>query len=161
MIAAERPFSIAVVKNAALTSSLDGRPNETLETPSEVLHPSCSVIFLTVSSVVTADILSALTVIANGSNIISFLLIPYKAAVRRIFLAIFILPSTVDGIPFSSSVSATTNPPYFLTRGKIAFMLSSLPLTEFIIALPLYRRSALSIATGSDESICNGRSVTH
>ena len=52
-------------------------------------------------------------------------------------LFIFTLPFAVSGIPFSSSVRATATPPYFFIRGKTAAILSGLPFTEFIIALPL------------------------
>ena len=63
-------------------------------------------------------------------------------------------------MPLSSRVRATTTPPYFLARGNTAAMLSSFPLTEFSMALPLYRRRALSMAMGSEVSICSGRSTT-
>ena len=42
------------------------------------------------------------------------------------------------GIPCSSRVRATTTPPYFFARGNTAAMLSLLPLTELIMALPGY-----------------------
>ena len=61
----------------------------------------------------------------------------YFAASFIIFPAIATRPSTVVGIPSSSNVRATTTPPYFLTNGKIASMLSCFPLTELISALPL------------------------
>ena len=62
-------------------------------------------------------------------------------------------PSAVPGMPDSSRVSATATPPYFLTSGKTASMLSRLPLTELTMALPLKRRSAASMAAGSAVSI--------
>ena len=60
----------------------------------------------------------------------------------------------------SSSARQTRPPPYFFTRGKMAFRLSSLPLTELMRGLPLYRRKARSMALGLDVSSWRGRPVT-
>ena len=92
---------------------------------------------LSVSSVASAAVGSALTAIASVSNMIFFFEIPYSAAVLKIFSAILTRPSAVSGIPSSSRVRATTTPPYFLTSGNISRITSAFPLTELIIAFPL------------------------
>ena len=73
----------------------------------------------------------------RGSMTISFLGMPYWAAVSQIFLAMASRPSAVGGMPFSSRARPTTTPPYFFTRGKRAAMLSALPDTELSMGLPL------------------------
>ena len=156
---ADKPCESAIVKKAPFIISRLGSPNDTFETPSEVLHFKFSVINFIAFKVSTALFLSALIVRARGSNIKSFFDMPYSLARFKIFSAIFTLPSALLGIPFSSSVKQTTKPPYFFTSGKIADMLSSLPFTEFIIALPLYLRKALSIAVTLEVSICKGKSI--
>ena len=113
-----------------------------------------------VSNVTIADRGSEETVIARPSITISLRLIPYFSASAIIFFAIAILPSASAGIPLSSSGSATITPPYLAASGKTISMLSCLPLTELIIAFPLYRRKARSIAAASVVSICSGSAVT-
>ena len=137
MMAAESPLASASAKKVLFTASLLGRPNDTLETPREVLQPSSRRILRSDSSVTRAAEASALTAMVSVSKMISFLAMPYSAAVFRIFSAICTLPSAVAGMPSSSSVSATRRPPYFFTSGKIFFILEALPLTELIMALPL------------------------
>ena len=132
---------------------LFGSPKETLDTPRLVDTPSFCFIIVTAARVVAALVSSEDTVIVSGSTIMSFLSMPYSAALFTILCAILNLPSAVSGIPSSSIVRATTTPPYFLTRGKTAFMLLALPFTEFTIGLPLYIRIAFSRATVSDVSI--------
>ena len=136
-MAAESPLSMAMAKNVLFMPSLSGRPKEMLETPKEVWQPNLFLIVSSASKVAIAAELSALIVMARVSKMISFLSIPYSDAVFNIFSAIATRPSAVLGIPPSSKVRATTKPPYFLTKGKIRLMLSSLPLTELIMAFPL------------------------
>ena len=156
IIPAESPAPIARRKNDDVITSLCGSPNEMLDTPSTVLPP-CSLILLTVSSVTLAELSSVLIVMVRASITISFLLIPYFAAVLYIFSAMASLPSAVDGIPSSSRARPTTTPPYFWTRGNIFSITSCFPLTELTIAFPLYILNAASIAAGSVVSICRGR----
>ena len=152
-MAVDSPLSNAQAKNVLFMAALSGRPKETFDTPKEVWQPRRFFMMSSARSVSMAAPGSALTVIAKVSKIISFLSIPYSAALFRIFSAMATLPSAVLGIPSSSRVRATTAPPYFLTRGKICYMEDSLPLTEFIIALPLYNLRACSIASVSAVSI--------
>ena len=159
MIAAERPFSMASVKKEAVMISRLGSPKETLEIPSEVRQPRSFEMRRRAARVVRADCWSALTVIARVSKIRSFFGIPYSAATSMMRCAIATLLSGSAGIPSSSRVRQTTRPPYFLTSGKISRMTSSLPLTELIIALPLYRRMAFSMAVVFVVSIWSGRSM--
>ena len=70
------------------------------------------------------------------------------------------LPSALSGMPPSSRVRQIIAPPYFAARGKNSLMLSFLPFTEFMSGQPLYLLNALSMATGSEVSICRGKSVT-
>ena len=128
---------IAIVKNEAVINSLFGSPNETFDTPRDVLTCNLSVSILTASSVTSAWDESDEIAIASGSKIRSFLSIPKSFARLIIFSAISILFSAVSGIPSSSSVRHTTSPPYFLARGNISFITSSFPFTELIIAFPL------------------------
>ena len=159
IIAAESPFSIAIVKKVLLIIFLAGRPNDTFETPNDTCAPSMSFIILTVLNVSIPALLSALTVRARGSNTMSLLSIPKCSAVANIFFAISNRSSAFSGMPCSSSVRATITPPYFLAMGKTASMLSSLPFTEFIIAFPLYLLKADSMAFMSEVSTCKGRSI--
>ena len=85
---------------------------------------------------------------------------PYFAASSMILRAMRTRPSAVSGMPSSSSVSATTAPPYFLTSGNTASITARLPETELTKGLPLYRRMAASIAGMCAVSICSGTSVT-
>ena len=62
---------------------------------------------------------------------------PYSSAVRMIFSAIRTRPAAVSGMPSSSSVSATTAAPYFLTSGSTVCSDSALPFTELTSGLPL------------------------
>lgn len=71
-----------------------------------------------------------------------------------------ILPSTLAGMPFSSSVKQTTIAPYFETNGKTKSILDCLPFTELIKGFPLYILSAFSNAAAFDVSICKGNAVT-
>ena len=144
---------MARVKNAAFMLSRFGRPKEIFETPKTVFTPRVLRTYDRACNVLFAFSAPVLTVIASVSIMRSFLSIPYSFAVFIIFSAILILPSALSGIPLSSSVRQTTTPPYFLASGKIFSMLSFLPFTEFISGLPLYMRSACSIAAGSEVSI--------
>ena len=136
MIAAESPNVIAIVKNPELRYSLPGRPNDTFDTPRLVRHPR-SESRLTVSSVTFAACASVLMLIVSASIMMSFLFIPYSAAVLYIRSASASLPSTVSGMPFSSIRSPTTRPPYFFASGNICSMTSRFAFTELIIGLPL------------------------
>ena len=158
MMAAFSPSCIAMVKKAALMISRWGRPKEILDTPRMVFPPSSSRTLRRVSKVVSAPLLSELTVRHKASTRISSWAMPYQAAVSQIFLATWIRPLAVSGIPSSSRARATTTPPYFFTRGNTALMDSSFPLTELIRALPLQTRRARSMASISEVSICRGRS---
>ena len=80
---------------------------------------------------------SALTARQRTSTTKSEGFSPYSAPRATIFFAMATRPSAVDGMPSSSSVSATTAPPYFATSGSTAAIDSSLPFTEFTSALPL------------------------
>ena len=75
-IAALRPHSIAIVKNEALMISRWGRPKEILDTPSTDLQPSSSRMRRRVSSVVSAPLLSELTVMHRPSKIRSSVPMP-------------------------------------------------------------------------------------
>ena len=159
IIARSSPLFNAAARNVLLTISLLGRPNETLLTPSTVFAPS----FFTSSSaesVILGFSESTPTVIVRQSIAISARGIPASSQREIIFFAISTLPSKVSGMPFSSSASPTTTAPYFFAMGSIVFNDSSLPLTELTIERPPARRSPASIAAGSEESICNGRSLT-
>ena len=70
-MAALKPASMAMVKNAALMISRWGSPKEMLETPRTDLLPSSSRMRRTVSRVVRAPLLSALTVMQRPSSMIS------------------------------------------------------------------------------------------
>ena len=159
-MAADRPWARAMVKKPPLRISRWGRPKEMFDTPRMVRHPSSSRISRTASRVSAAARGSALTVIARGSKITSFLAMPHFSASARMRLAVSSRSRAVAGIPESSSVRATTRPPYFFARGKTASMTFCFPLTELIMALPLYRRRAASMAAVSVVSICRGRSRT-
>ena len=137
MMAADNPRPSARAKKAALTPSRPGRPKDTLDTPREVRQPRWSRIRARASRVTFAASGAALTAMARGSKTMSSRPMPYSAARARIRSAMARRPSAVSGIPLSSRVRATTTPPYFLARGNTAAMLSSLPLTEFSMALPL------------------------
>ena len=141
-----------------LTVSRCGKPNETFDTPKTVWTPSFSRTIRSASSVTFAASGSALTAMVRTSTNISFLSIPYAAAVSTIWRATANRPSAVAGMPFSSSVSATTTPPYFRTRGNTASIDAFLPFTELTKGLPLYIRIAASKVPLSAVSICNGRS---
>ena len=137
MIAADSPAPSAARKKALPIISRCGRPKETFDTPSTAGQPNSRRILRSASSVTFAAFGSALTAIVSGSNTRSSFFSPAFSASRRILSAISTRPSAVSGIPFSSSVRATTTPPYFFARGNTASMLSRLPFTELIIALPL------------------------
>ena len=137
MIPAERPFSMASVKNVLVMILLRGRPKLTFDTPSTVLTPKVSLIFFNASRVTEAFLISVLTVMVRESNIRSFLSIPYSFALFIIFSAIATRASAVSGIPVSSRVSATTQAPYFFAKGNTASILSCLPFTLFSRGLPL------------------------
>ena len=137
MMAADSPRPMARAKKAALIPSRPGRPKDTLDTPREVRHPKWVRISSRDSRVTRAASGAALTAMARGSKIMSSRPIPYSAARSKIRSAMAKRPWAVSGIPLSSKVRATTTPPYFRARGNTASMLSALPLTELIMALPL------------------------
>ena len=158
MIAALSPADSAIAKKTVFIFSRSGRPKDMFETPRLVLPPILQ-IAATVASVVFAADGSELTARARGSIIISLRLIPYFSASEYILSAISTRPSTVSGIPFSSSVSPMRTPPYLAAKGNIESRLSLLPFTEFISGFPLYILSARSIASLSEVSIWSG--VSH
>ena len=102
-----------------------------------VQTPTSSLSLLSVSSVIFAPSGSELMVIASASMTISFFSIPYFAASAMIFFATCTLPSASAGIPFSSSASPITTPPYFWISGNTLSIDSCFPLTELTIAFPL------------------------
>ena len=136
-MALSSPAERASARNARFTCLRAGRPKDTLDTPREVRQPRWSRIRARASRVTFAASGAALTAMARGSKTMSSRPMPYSAARARIRSAMARRPSAVSGIPLSSRVRATTTPPYFLARGNTAAMLSSLPLTEFSMALPL------------------------
>ena len=135
-MAAPRPRSMAMVKNALLIISRWGRPKEIFDTPRMDFTPR-SRIRSRVSRVVSAPRLSELTVMHRPSRIISSGPMPYRAASRRIFSPTAARPWAVSGIPSSSRQRPTITPPYLAASGKICSITSALPFTEFMRALPL------------------------
>ncbi len=85
---------------------------------------------------------------------------PASRAASKIFSASTNRSSAFKGMPDLSMVSPTTAAPYFFTRGSTLCNTSSSALTEFTMARPLQARSPASMAAGSEESICNGKSTT-
>ena len=79
MIAALKPFVIAIVKNDEVTNSRFGSPNETFEMP-RLVNPPILWISFTVSRVAIAAFESELTAIAKGSMMMSFFEMPYFSA---------------------------------------------------------------------------------
>ena len=108
-----------------------------LDTPSTVCTPSSRRTRPMASRATAAPSGSELMVMASTSMTISFFSIPYFAASRMIRSATRTRPSAVSGIPFSSSASPITTPPYFAMRGNTASMDSCLPLTELTMGFPL------------------------
>ena len=137
MMGALKPFCSASAKNVAFTISRWGRPKEMLETPRIVRTPRRSRIPRTASSVVRAPLGSELMVMQRASMTMSLLSIPYSAARRIMRSAMAMRASAVSGIPPSSSVSATSTPPYLAASGNTASMTSLFPLTELIMGFPL------------------------
>ena len=70
----------ATEKYEAVMKSLCGSPKDTLDMPSEVLHPSSFLIFSSAPSVTLAAFESADTAVASVSKISLFLPMPYFAA---------------------------------------------------------------------------------
>ena len=146
MIPLLKPACRAKVKKVLLISSRPGKPKEILETPITVLIPRASIAAIT-SQATLALSPPVLIVKARGSTTILQELIPYSAAFAIIFSAIATRPATSKGIPLSSRQRATRTAPYFFAKGSTCSKLSSLPLTEFNMGLPLYKRNARSIAS--------------
>ena len=148
------------MKKAWFSCSRLGRPKDTLETPRAVFTPRTCLAWQRVPRVTLAFSPPALTGMVRPSTSSSRRGMPSSSARRMIFWAMATRPSTVSGIPSSSSARHTRPPPYFFTRGRMAFRLSSLPLTELMRGLPLYRRRARSMASGLEVSSWRGKPVT-
>ena len=146
MMPQERPACKAMVKKVLFTASRPGRPKEILDTPITVLMPRAFMVRIT-SQAISAFSAPVEMVSAKGSTTILRLSMPYSAARAIILSATAMRPAAVLGMPLSSRQRATSTAPYFLAKGRTLARLSSLPLTEFSIGLPLYRRSARSIAS--------------
>ncbi len=159
IIHAFKPAYNAIVKNVVFIRFLFGSPKDIFETPKIVFTFNWLRTSVRAFIVSIASFCWALIVKVNVSIIIFFLSIPYFSAVCTILRAISRRSSARGGIPFSSSVSPTTTPPYFLTRGNMLFIISSLPFTEFISGIPLYILKALSITSLVLLSICKGKST--
>ena len=154
------PHCNAWVKKLTVICCRWGRPKEILLTPSTVARPSSSVTYRTARSVSAACSCWADTVSVRQSIQISDLGMPTAIAASMIRFAMATLSCHVRGIPFSSMQRPTTAAPYFLHSGKTASNDARLPLTEFTAALPFTARSPAAMATGSEESICTGKSLT-
>ena len=160
MMAPSSPAWRAWVKKLWLSTSRWGRPKDTLDTPRAVFTPSSALARRMVSRVTLAFSPPALTGMVRPSSRSSRREMPMSSARRRIFWAMARRPSASAGMPLSSRVRHTRPPPYFFTRGRMAARLSSLPFTELMRGLPLYRRRAASMASGLEVSSCRGRPVT-
>ena len=136
MIPQESPAASAMAKKVLLTASRPGKPKEILDTPITVLMPRAFIVRIT-SQAISAFSAPVEMVKAKGSTTMLRLSIPYSAARAIILSATAMRPAAVLGIPLSSKHSATRTAPYFLAKGSTLARLSSLPLTEFSMGLPL------------------------
>ena len=132
----DRPACKAMVKKVLFTASRSGRPKEMLDTPITVLIPRAFMVRIT-SQAMAAFSAPVEIVRARGSTTMLRLSMPYSAARAIILSATAMRPAAVLGMPLSSRHSATSTAPYFLARGSTLLRLSSLPLTELSMGLPL------------------------
>ena len=161
-IARSSPASTQWWRKTELSTERAGTPmpNETLETPSEVLTPGSSDLISRMPSIVsTADgfhssspvvsvKVSASKISASGSRPCS----SHTSSLMRV--AISSLRSRVLAMPTSSIVSAISAAPWALAIGTTLSSLSrpASRLTELTIARPGICSSAVSITSGSVES---------
>ena len=154
------PARRAWVRKRTVMCCRSGMPKEMLLTPRTVCRPISRLTYSTARRVSQAWACWAETVRVRQSMSRSSRGMPWRRQAASIRFAISTRPCQVSGMPSASMVRPTTAAPYRLHRGRIRSSTSGLPFTELTMARPLTARRPASMAAGSEESICKGRSHT-